>query len=1105
MAFLKKKPVQAAIAATLAAAIVLGGTFAWNSFNQNKINVFKELVAPDVNLHDDFEGGPNKDVYVENSGQADIYVRVRLTEFLQTENKGSLVEGHVRDDDKAYLWAPHNATGPASAAAVEKCVLAGPNHASAEWAGKNFHDYYTWFMGGQSEANPTAQIYYKPATEEQKGEYGDKGEVLREPAVVSDPLTGTSEAGDASVDYTALVNAKIAELKAADTGEPKKTDDELKAAALAELGLKETQTACVITMEDWKKGTTGIAADAPGYRAAYAQGDFWVIDQTDGWAYWANPLHGGSATGLLLDKVERTDAAFDSNAEYAVNAWLQAVDETDFGQFAANGGGISKDGEKLLQLAAGKIALAADGKVYANNGDGTYLYTEDADGTAATDAKPFVPLGEGGVNTAEANRLQIGQRITVDPLTWDGSIYTDYVAKNTAGPWYNIKTSTVADNTVDNGKQIYEVVGTQIGADGQVYLRVQPIVENSGTYISDADSTMYLASVKQEGTDNNYTYSQAAPGTAPFGFMWPNASGVLGTADGGRLDPNVTLDTRSFSLLGNGVYLETTVPTVAAAAEGDTAAAPKTYFFAGKVLTTTDVTSASGTLEDKVNSLFPLQLTVGDKFDITGGDTTTGSDNKPVTAAVTGYTKADNGAYTMTDLVKGVDGNYYIYLGSDKAGYVGPGADKFLGAVKDGTVADARAWDGGMGIGSATDKAVYPGDFAEPFLAGKSTADLAEGGTFTADGKTWVVLKVDEYGNRLIMSQNHDVFSTFGANNTYTGSTLQNAMKTFTSSKVPTLKPYIQDAGTPVETYTTATGAWSTSIPVQEGALSYALATKNSPMAFALSQSEFSAYDVQGKTSNNGKGSWFWTRTPSGDGKAAVFYKTGTAVAEFRENTVGSNNACLPAMWVRFSDADLIATASAAQLDAWKSMPAVGKTVSFGNYPQNQAAETPLQPVQWKVLTTKGTQALLISNALLDTASMGPTASYAQYSATPAHTYLNGTFLTTAFSAEEQARIAETTVKTAGMADVQAKVFIPSLQEINSYGADLAAANTTYCKSKLVAQDHSGWVDSNYCWLRSKHTETGYPDFVSKGKIGKVNSGDFALGMRPMIWVEYGT
>ncbi|MCL2655132.1 MAG: DUF6273 domain-containing protein, partial [Coriobacteriia bacterium] len=42
--------------------------------------------TPDVLLHDDFAPGKNKDVYVENTGETDLVVRVQFAEFLQVGN-----------------------------------------------------------------------------------------------------------------------------------------------------------------------------------------------------------------------------------------------------------------------------------------------------------------------------------------------------------------------------------------------------------------------------------------------------------------------------------------------------------------------------------------------------------------------------------------------------------------------------------------------------------------------------------------------------------------------------------------------------------------------------------------------------------------------------------------------------------------------------------------------------------------------------------------------------------------------------------------------------------------------------------------------------------
>mgnify|MGYP006976864682 CR=1 FL=1 len=79
---------------------------------------------------------------------------------------------------------------------------------------------------------------------------------------------------------------------------------------------KLTQDAEVISMADW------IAKGGQ-------PGKFWVYD-ADGWAYWAEAIQPGEATGLLLDhvqqKVELTQKWY-----YAINVEGQFVTVNDFG------------------------------------------------------------------------------------------------------------------------------------------------------------------------------------------------------------------------------------------------------------------------------------------------------------------------------------------------------------------------------------------------------------------------------------------------------------------------------------------------------------------------------------------------------------------------------------------------------------------------------------------------------------------------------------------------------------------------------------------------------------------------------------------------------
>lgn len=116
----KKKITTSVVAVATAAALLLGGTFAWQSISQTALNETDATINPGGRLHDDFNG-ENKDVYVENFADEDIFARVRLDEYLElTFNKGTPVEetqivttGATKDETDTYIthkFADENAT-----------------------------------------------------------------------------------------------------------------------------------------------------------------------------------------------------------------------------------------------------------------------------------------------------------------------------------------------------------------------------------------------------------------------------------------------------------------------------------------------------------------------------------------------------------------------------------------------------------------------------------------------------------------------------------------------------------------------------------------------------------------------------------------------------------------------------------------------------------------------------------------------------------------------------------------------------------------------------------------------------------------------------------
>ena len=106
-----RKKSAAIVAIALSLALIMGGVFAFTDFSQSFTNRFRGGADPDILLHDDFEPGVNKDVYVENTGKVPMIVRVQFAEYLQIGN--TPVTG-LNPDDKTTWVIREFYTAPAA-------------------------------------------------------------------------------------------------------------------------------------------------------------------------------------------------------------------------------------------------------------------------------------------------------------------------------------------------------------------------------------------------------------------------------------------------------------------------------------------------------------------------------------------------------------------------------------------------------------------------------------------------------------------------------------------------------------------------------------------------------------------------------------------------------------------------------------------------------------------------------------------------------------------------------------------------------------------------------------------------------------------------------
>lgn len=286
----RRKKAAAAAVAVLSVAIALTGTYAWQSIRQSTTNKKTVEFEAGGRLHDDFNGR-EKSVYVENYADPDaedsapIFVRIRLLEYMET--------GGDAGKDRDQLNADRGDVTP---------VVAGAEISKTEtwWVHKPndqndpFHEYWKWGLGGSTKYVPTFNKDNDSLVPDVNGTY-------------EGTAAGDKEYFDDYVDYTAA-NAPNSVTDDANYGN---------GTFLNETHVvKTTQNATVITMEQWKT------------EKDCEPGKYWVWDN-DGWAYWAEALQPGEATGLLLNSINSITA---QRCYYAVHVVNQQASAGDWGE-----------------------------------------------------------------------------------------------------------------------------------------------------------------------------------------------------------------------------------------------------------------------------------------------------------------------------------------------------------------------------------------------------------------------------------------------------------------------------------------------------------------------------------------------------------------------------------------------------------------------------------------------------------------------------------------------------------------------------------------------------------------------------------------------------
>ena len=188
---------------------------------------------------------------------------------------------------------------------------------------------------------------------------------------------------------------------------------------------------------------------------------------------------------------------------------------------------------------------------------------------------------------------------------------------------------------------------------------------------------------------------------------------------------------------------------------------------------------------------------------------------------------------------------------------------------------------------------------------------------------------------------------------------------------------------------------------------------------------------------------------------------------------------------------------------------AVGDEIRFGRYEQDGNTKNGVEAIEWIVLEVKEGKALIISKYILDAKSFHNRFEDTTWEESSIRSWLNNTFLSSAFNAVESNIISLTNISNDknGVYNIpsgnatQDRIFLLNIAEFKQYFTEWGSWNcewTAYALSK-VDICFGDW------WLRTSEEAANKVSYVDE-KDGIVYSGDFVSGddggVRPAMWIE---
>jgi hypothetical protein len=497
---------------------LIGGTFAFTAFNQQAINdrLRDNEVEVGGRVHDYYNRDTeNKDVFVENYGQTPIMARIRLSEFMEIQERGQenftpVVEGTSRENTQGwstYIPSANNLN-----------IRTGEG---ADRLNQYSNLTFGWIRGGQIAP------WYLPT-------FNHDEEDLR-----------TASAGDAR-DYLEEGATHPGEGTDGDWSEGESHDNSAGtwpgSMVIRETAQNLPQDHEPITLQAWAT-----------LEEEEKNGNFWVIDQNTGWAYWANVLNAGQTTSYLLDAAEMTPIADAINGTYYygihVDSQLISLDQ-EFEEENSASGDLSDlltsirtdaDGNPFpdtdAPVSAFNFSRMESGRIFTMAGE-QYRYLEDmGEGNhmiIQNNGFPMLEQPENWYESLKQDVHDIVQPITVGPGNIPGNSIT----------WQDGTVGWIPNNFAQN-QSLLTTVNEENGSKRAFDLSLADVARLS-------ENGVFSTPEARIGGDatRSWRLSTGAGSSGPVGLVWiVNSSGLLQTTAG---NPALSLtDNRRQALIIN--------------------------------------------------------------------------------------------------------------------------------------------------------------------------------------------------------------------------------------------------------------------------------------------------------------------------------------------------------------------------------------------------------------------------------------------------------------------------------------------------------------------------------------------------------------------------